>query len=215
MASLLSAACIVIGFFVFTMSTVTPLDNIGVITMKMMSITSITSTIGVTLISATGGGALCFFSSLSAISVSPRTPQEPGSSRELPANQLTGALTLLPDAALRTLQEVVDQFGTGVAHLHVESFNLVREVVEHPDRGNRHEQTDSGGHQRFRNTAGDGAQTGRLLVRNALERVDDADDRSEQTHERGRRTDGCQTAHTALQFSVNNGFGAFQSTLRC
>src|SRR5437868_14749369 len=57
-ASLLSAACIEIGFLVFTISTLTPLDNIGVMTMKMMSITSITSTIGVTLMSATGGGAL-------------------------------------------------------------------------------------------------------------------------------------------------------------
>src|SRR5581483_6274471 len=48
-----------IGFLVLTISTVMPLDNIGVMTMKMMSITSITSTIGVTLMSATGGGALC------------------------------------------------------------------------------------------------------------------------------------------------------------
>jgi hypothetical protein len=32
----------------------------GVMTMKMISMTSITSTIGVTLISATGGGAECF-----------------------------------------------------------------------------------------------------------------------------------------------------------
>ena len=33
----------------------------GVMTMKMMSITSITSTIGVTLMSATGGGACLLF----------------------------------------------------------------------------------------------------------------------------------------------------------
>ena len=32
----------------------------GVMTMKMMSSTSITSTMGVTLMSATGGGALVF-----------------------------------------------------------------------------------------------------------------------------------------------------------
>ena len=29
-------------------------------------------------------------------------------------------------AALRPLQEVVDQLGAGIAHLHVEGFNLVR-----------------------------------------------------------------------------------------
>jgi hypothetical protein len=39
-----------------------PLESIGVMTMKMISMTSITSTIGVTLMSATGGGALYFFS---------------------------------------------------------------------------------------------------------------------------------------------------------
>ena len=49
-----------IGFLVLTKSTLTPLDNMGVMTMKMISSTSITSTMGVTLMSATGGGALCF-----------------------------------------------------------------------------------------------------------------------------------------------------------
>src|SRR4051812_38175558 len=48
------------GFFVFTKSTLTPFDNMGVMTMKMISMTSITSTIGVTLISFIGGGAFCF-----------------------------------------------------------------------------------------------------------------------------------------------------------
>src|ERR1022692_484796 len=56
MASLLSAACMVTGFTVFTISTLMPFDNIGVMTMKMMSSTNITSTMGVTLMSATGGG---------------------------------------------------------------------------------------------------------------------------------------------------------------
>src|ERR1039457_1874008 len=44
------------GFTVLTISTLMPFDNIGVMTMKMMSSTSITSTMGVTLMSATGGG---------------------------------------------------------------------------------------------------------------------------------------------------------------
>src|ERR1022692_1714759 len=55
-ASLLSASCMAIGFLVFTMSTLTPFDNIGVMTIKMISSTSMTSTIGVTLMSASGGG---------------------------------------------------------------------------------------------------------------------------------------------------------------
>jgi hypothetical protein len=37
------------------------LDNIGVMTMKMISSTSITSTMGVTLMSETTGGAVFFF----------------------------------------------------------------------------------------------------------------------------------------------------------
>src|SRR3954451_6381764 len=68
-ASLLSAACIGMGFLVFAMSTLTPFDNMGVMTMKMMSITSMTSTIGVTLMSATGGGAFCFSIAYFSISI--------------------------------------------------------------------------------------------------------------------------------------------------
>ena len=48
------------GFLVLAMSTLTPLESIGVMTMKMISNTSITSTIGVTLISETGGAIFCF-----------------------------------------------------------------------------------------------------------------------------------------------------------
>jgi hypothetical protein len=60
MASSLSAACIVIGFLVFTLSTLWPLVSMGVMTMKIISSTSMTSTMGVTLMSATGGAALFF-----------------------------------------------------------------------------------------------------------------------------------------------------------
>ena len=79
--------------------------------------------------------------------------------------------------------------------------------------GNSHEQTDGGGDQGFRNTARDRAQTGRLFLRNALERVDDADDGSEQSHEGSGRTDGRQGRNALLQLGVNDGFGAFQSAL--
>src|SRR5450756_2753193 len=64
-----------------------PLDSIGVMTMKMMSNTSITSTIGVTLMSATGGGALNFTFSPVIVSL-PGIRQKPGSPDGLPANQL-------------------------------------------------------------------------------------------------------------------------------
>src|ERR1700730_13170338 len=48
-ASSLSASGIDCGLLTFAMSTLTPCCNIGVITMKMISNTSITSTMGVTL----------------------------------------------------------------------------------------------------------------------------------------------------------------------
>src|ERR1700687_5854174 len=48
-ASSLSASGIDCGLLTFAMSTLTPCCNMGVITMKMISNTSITSTMGVTL----------------------------------------------------------------------------------------------------------------------------------------------------------------------
>src|SRR5665811_353287 len=104
-------------------------------------------------------------------------------------------------APLRTLQEVVDQLGTAIAHFHVERFNLAGEEVVHPDCRNSHEKSDSRGHQSFRNATGHRAQPGRLLVRNAAERVDDTHHGSEQTHEGGGRTDRRKTADAALEFS--------------
>src|SRR5450432_2079795 len=56
MASSLSASFMAIGFLAFTITTGAPLVNIGVITMKMISRTSMTSTIGVTLISDVTSG---------------------------------------------------------------------------------------------------------------------------------------------------------------
>src|ERR1022692_3704266 len=220
-ASLLSASCMAIGFLVFTMSTVTPFDNIGVMTIKMISSTSITSTIGVTLMSATGGGETRFFISLVAIVFSLGIDRNHGSpfrssrisTRQIPDSRTRRLRALLAYAALRTLQEIVDQFGTGIPHLHVKGFNFARKEVVHPDRRDGHEQTDSGGHQGFRNTAGHGAQTGGLLGRNAAERVDDPYHRSQQSYERSRGTDGSQAADAALQFGVHDGFGAFQSPL--
>jgi hypothetical protein len=50
----------VTGFFGRTASTDCPFVSMGGITMKMINSTSITSTIGVTLMSATGGGTFFF-----------------------------------------------------------------------------------------------------------------------------------------------------------
>src|ERR1700742_1575237 len=114
---------------------------------------------------------------------------------------------------LAALQEVVEQFRTGVAHFHVKGVYTAREVVERPDGRNGHEQADSSGYEGFRNTTGNGADARRLLRRHRLERVDDADDGTEQTDERSSRADGCQSADATLQFGVNNGLGTLKSAL--
>src|SRR6516162_449878 len=222
MASLLSASCIAMGFLVFTMSTCTPCCNMGVITMKMMRSTSITSTIGVTLISDTGCSSLALLNS-TFIAVPRETRQEKGDPGGSPpinspdsGSRLLGRPpNLLADAgaALRALQEVVDQLGAGVTHLDVEGFNLVGEIVERPDRRQRYEQTDRGGDQGFGNAACHRAQTSRLLGRDALERIDDADDGSKQSHEGGGRTDGRQAADTTFQLGADDRLGPVQGAL--
>src|SRR5579862_5861590 len=193
-ASSLSAFCMVIALLVRNNSTATPLLSKGVMTMKMISNTNITSTMGVTLISDTIAGAVGFLIGgsydakglLFPCGVSPRqTPQ--------------GQPLLSGSSALRPLQEIIDQFGAGIVHLDVESFHAVGEVVVHPHGRDSHQQTDGGGDQRFRNTAGDSRQTGRLGGRNSFERVDDADHRSQQSNEGRGGGDGCQSGNTALE----------------
>src|SRR5207237_5400424 len=66
-------------------------------------------------------------------------------------------------------------------------------------RRNRHEQTERGLDERFRDTGRDGADTTRARRRDADERVDDADDRAEQSDERRRRADGRERADALLQ----------------
>src|SRR5215467_3387589 len=102
-----------VGLCVFANSTFWPFCNIGVTTMKMISRTSITSAIGVTLISE----LTC-----------PRPPPPP-----IPIQ--------LPLAAL-LLDELVDQLGRRVRHFDGERFNLVREDVVRPNCGHRHEETE-------------------------------------------------------------------------
>src|SRR5258708_2687167 len=114
---------------------------------------------------------------------------------------------------LAAFEEVIDQLRTGVAHLHVKGVDAVGEVVEHPDGRNSDEQTDSGCNQRFRNTLGNSADAGGLVGRNSRERVDDADNGSEQADEGRCGTDGGQGADAALQLGMHDGFGAIEGAL--
>src|SRR5260370_42573314 len=93
--------------------------SIGVITMKMISNTSITSTMGVTLMSDTGGGAFFF-----SISIPPRKRTEAGRSCRPPAaahsfNSHGLALPVYSHGRLTAFEEVIDQLQAGVAHLHI------------------------------------------------------------------------------------------------
>src|SRR5947209_1199266 len=120
---------------------------------------------------------------------------------------------LPPHAHAALLQEIIDQLAGGVVHLHVKGFDFAGEVVEHHHSGDGHEQSQSGGHQSFRNTTSDSSQTGLLLLRDLAEGVENSDYGAEQSDERGRGTDGGEAAKSALQFSMDNGLSTLQGAL--
>src|SRR6266481_4139013 len=133
-ASSLSASGMGAGLFTLAMSTGWPCCNMGVTTMKMISNTSITSTMGVTLMSE-----LTFAPSfLTEIAIEASFPVSPLRSTRRPDVGGAGApagdarpATHAGDCCLRGLrpahataiQEVIDQFAGGVSHLHVERFH--------------------------------------------------------------------------------------------
>src|SRR2546425_2110952 len=113
----------------------------GVTIMKMISSTSITSIIGVTLMSARTG------------------------TLELPVDRATGLRRLLRLELLRedrpaelaadALDEVVDQLLRRVRHFHRKEVDLGGEVVVQPHRRNRDDQTERRGNERFSDAARD------------------------------------------------------------
>src|ERR1051325_6404560 len=158
----------------------------GVTIMKMMSNTSITSMSGVTLMSA-----------LTA-------------ARALVADRATGLRRLLrleflgedrpaelrPDA----LDQVIDKLLRGVGHLDGEEVDLGGEVVVEPHGGNRDDQTEGGGDQRFGDTGRHrGERTAAARRRHAGEGVHDPHHRAQQSHERGRGAGGGEDAQAALE----------------
>jgi hypothetical protein len=80
----------------------------------------------------------------------------------------------------------------------------VGEVVEHPRRRNRHEQTERGGHQGLGDTARNRRDTSRAAHRHAAEGVDDADHGAEQAGEGSGGGDGRQAAGALLEVGVAN-----------
>src|SRR6185437_3632855 len=119
----------------------------GVTIMKMIKSTSITSIIGVTLMSA-----------LTA-------PPDPES---LLADRATGLRRFLrleflgedraPELRAHALDQEVDQLLGGVRHFHGDVVDLGREVVVEPHRRNRDHQTERRGDERFGHAARDRGQ---------------------------------------------------------
>src|SRR5208282_3736234 len=230
-ASSLSASGICSGLLTFAMSTLWPFCNMGVTTMKMISRTSITSTIGVTLMSElTFAPSFRFANAILNLPYFRRFGFEnlraklgrsgagtlqrrtSNSLRELRTEPFYRLLFLTTNVAA-LLQEVIDQFARRVVHFHVERFHATGQIVEHHHGRDGDEQPDGRRNQRFRDAAGDCSQTGGLRVVDADEGVQNAHHRSKQSHEGSRRTDGGEAAQSTLQFGVDDGFGAFQSAL--
>src|SRR5712692_1350530 len=141
--------------------------------MKMISSTSITSIIGVTLMSARTG------------------------TLELPVDRATGLRRLLrlellgedrpTELAADALDEIVDQLLRRVRHLHREEVDLGREIVVQPHRRNRDEQAERRRDERLGDAARDGREGPRAAGGgHALERRHDTHRRAEQSDERSR-----------------------------
>src|SRR5258708_14647772 len=229
-ASSLSASAMGVGLLTWAMSTLIPCCNMGVTTMKIISNTSITSTMGVTLISELilapsfrFAKAITYFlpllSRLGRMAGTGRLESGGGRRGLSPAPEgnslfsVEAASRQLASSNVAPLQEVIDQFARGVVHLHVEGFDPAGQVVEHHNGRDGYEQPDSRGYQRFCDTASDRRQTCGLLFRDTSECIQDAHHCSEQPDERGGRTDSGQAAQAALEFGVDNGFGALQCAL--
>src|SRR6185437_4033142 len=201
-ASSLSASAIGVGLLTLARSTLTPFCNMGVMTMKMISSTSITSTMGVTLMLELTLAPSFLLLIAMACSPSARNSLSACRGKRPVRSAVCARPGRSPSVGLPAnapaLQEVVNQFARRVIHLHVESFHAAREIVEHHHGRDGDEQTAGGGYQR---------------LRNALEGVQNAHHGAEQADEGSSRTDGGQAAQAALQFGVHDGLGALQGPL--
>src|ERR1700751_563764 len=229
MASSLSASGMGVGFSTLAISTASFCWSMGVITMKIISNTSITSTIGVTLIlelilPPSLRTAIAIVGSVPLNLAPVASVFNPLNTYGLPLAEIGGKESFHPPcptvsrssrlprlAPVALLDEVVDEFARRVVHLHVEGLDTSGKVVKRHNRRDSDEQTKSCGHKGFRNTAGDRADTRGLLRRNLLEGVQNADDGSEQSHEGSGRTDGRQNAKASLQLGINDRFSTLKS----
>src|ERR1041385_2436968 len=148
----------------------------GVTIMKMIRSTSITSIIGVTLMS-----------DLTAV-----TPPE------LPVDMATAGHRLLgleflgedrpTELAPDALDEVVDELFRGIGHLDRQVLDLGGEVVVEPHRRDGHQEAERRGDQRLGDTAGDPREADRGAAgAHRGERLHDAHRGAQEAHERAGR----------------------------
>src|SRR5262245_49181269 len=142
--------------------------------MKMISNTSITSTMGVTLISEL------------------KPP-------EVVPWPLDSAIDFYSLFFASLLEEEVDQLSRRIIHLDHEIIDFADKVVEQPDCRHRHCQSDRGRHQGFCNTTGYGRDTGSFSLFHCDESIDDPEYCSEQSNEWRCRTNRRQTGKTTLE----------------
>src|SRR2546428_11907320 len=139
--------------------TVMPCCRNGVTSIKMISSTSITSTIGVTLISD------CKPPPPALIPII-KTPFATLTSARAVSQCRHAAPTCFRQSELRiqllspVLDEVINQLGSRVVHFHHKAVHFTREVIEQPHRRNRDYQSERRREQCFRNTTRDGRDTG-------------------------------------------------------
>src|SRR5687768_6773177 len=145
-------------------STWTPAVSKGAVTMKMISSTSMTSTIGVTLISDIGD----------------RRPRRPAP-RMGPIAILGIHLQLAAQGAVEAVGEALEA--------GLEAIDAVAEAVVGDHRRDGGEQTDRGREQGLGDARGDDGEAGALGVGDGGEAAHDAEHRAEQADERRDRTD--------------------------
>src|SRR5579859_391775 len=133
----------------------------GAVIMKMISSTSITSAIGVTLMSALTADWLL---------VDMATAAHLGRFRR----EILGE-GAAPELGAHVLDQVVDELFARVRHFDRQEIGLGLEVVVDPHRRDRDEQAERGGDERLGDTGRDRGHAARAAARrHALERVHDA-----------------------------------------
>src|SRR5581483_8218909 len=179
-------------------SALNPAKSAGVTTMKMISSTSMTSTIGVTF------GEDCTPPPPPPVDIAIRNYLLDGMGLLRDRAGAAGCVELAGEArptelARHALDEVVDHFLRHVRHLSREVVDLRGEVVVRPHRRDGDEKTEGRRDERFSDTTADRRETAGTRGGHAREGVHDAHGGTEQSDERRGCTHRREHGEAALQ----------------